>query len=340
MYRCRILAAELFHVDSPENIVFTANATHALNIAIGSVLNSPDSEKEQSRRVVISGYEHNSVLRPLYARRNDGILTVPVFSPPFEPEVFLHKLESELDRGADAVVCTHVSNVFGYILPIGRVDEICAERGIPLVIDASQSAGCIEIDAGSFKAVKFICMPGHKGLMGPQGTGILICVGEGATPLIRGGTGSDSRNPEMPEYLPDRLEAGTPNVHGIAGLAEGIKFIIKRGTAGILEHERAVIRRAVNGLQTLPMVNIFQCENMFCQTGVLSVSLREGNCEEAAGLLAARGICVRAGMHCAPLAHKSAGTLDAGTIRISASAFSRPRDADRFVAGLRDALRK
>jgi selenocysteine lyase/cysteine desulfurase len=184
------------------------------------------------------------------------------------------------------------------------------------------------------------CMPGHKGLMGPQGTGILICTGGNTVPLMSGGTGSDSQNPLMPDFLPDRLEAGTQNVHGIAGLAEGLGFIIKRGTDSILEHERAVIMRAVNELKMLPMVNVFQSENMFCQTGVLSVSLREGSCEEIADRLAQRGICVRAGMHCAPLAHKSAGTQQRGTIRISASVFNRVRDADRFAAGLRDALRK
>lgn len=341
VFGCRALAAELFHVGSPERIVFTFNATHALNIAINSVINGIlTANGSRSKRVLISGYEHNSVLRPLFARKDEGIETVPVFSPPFEPEVFLHKLENEMERGAGAVVCTHVSNVFGYIIPIERVDEMCARRGIPLVVDASQSAGCIGIDSGSFRAAKFICMSGHKGLMGPQGTGILICLGDEVLPFMFGGTGSDSRKPLMPDYLPERLEAGTLNVHGIAGLAEGIRFVMKLGEERILEHERAFIRRVIRGLEILPKVRVFQCERLFCQTGVLSLSLREGSCEETAAELAARGICVRVGLHCSPLAHKSAGTLNTGTLRISPSVFSRFRHADRFVDELGRILRE
>lgn len=339
LYGCRLLAAELFHAESPERIVFTMNATHSLNIAINSLLAGHPQGGKDSSRVLVSGYEHNSVLRPLAAKTSEGFEIIPIFTPPFEPELFMYKLEREIEMGARAVVCTHVSNVFGYILPIERVDALCSSRGIPLIIDASQSAGCLKVDAGSFKAAKFICMPGHKGLMGPQGTGILICSDDDTVPLMSGGTGTDSLNPMMPEYLPERLEAGTPNVHGIAGLAEGLKFILKTGTDRILEHEKDFILRTANELESLPAVVLFKAERLFCQTGVLSMVVREGSCEETAEYLAQRGICVRAGLHCSPLAHKSAGTLKTGTLRISASVFNRPWEAARFAAELKGAVR-
>jgi selenocysteine lyase/cysteine desulfurase len=341
LFSCRMLASELFHVDSPNRIVFTTNATHALNIAINSIVQTERlAERGTDGRVLISGYEHNSVLRPLYARKSEGVETVPIISPLFEPEVFLHKLEREMDRGAGAVVCTHVSNVFGYILPIERVSEMCAKRGIPLIIDASQSAGCLDIDMRRLKAAKFICMPGHKGLLGPQGTGILICATDEAVALITGGTGADSLSSEMPGYLPERLEAGTPNVHGIAGLAEGIRYVLKRGTENILEHERQITGMIVEGLDMMPVVKVYHGRRFFCQTGVLSVSFRNGDCEAAAQALADKGICVRAGLHCAPLAHRSAATQSTGTLRISPSPFSKPRDAGRLIKVLRQWLLK
>ena len=154
----------------------------------------------------------------------------------FEPEYFLYELEKELERGADAVCCTHVSNVFGYILPIERVDELCARYGVPLIIDASQSAGSVPLNCSEFKAAQFVGMPGHKGLLGPQGTGILLCLADKGEPIMFGGTGADSKNRYMPEYLPERLEAGTQNVHGIAGLAEGIKTIKNLGVENIARY--------------------------------------------------------------------------------------------------------
>ena len=161
LYSCRALAAELFRVDSPHKIVFTHNATHALNIAIHSIVRSRAfSESHSDGRVLISGYEHNAVLRPLHGLEPTELLRCPSSHLSLSRKS-LHKLETEMDHGAGAVVCTHVSNVFGYILPIERVSEICAERGVPLIIDASQSAGCLPVDASKLKAAKFICMPGH-----------------------------------------------------------------------------------------------------------------------------------------------------------------------------------
>lgn len=332
IFECRKLAGALFGFENIENIAFTLNATHALNIAINSLVRELGRKKDRLR-AVISGYEHNAVYRPLMALE-EKVDTQVVASPLFEPEVFLHKLEDALRQGADLVVCTHVSNVFGYILPVDRIDALCEKYGVPLIIDASQSAGCLPIDMSAFRAVRFVCMPGHKGLYGPQGTGIIISTGE-VEPLIHGGTGTDSRNAAMPEYLPERLEAGTQNLPGIAGLCEGIRFVARMGVDKILEHERNLISLIAAELDVFPNIKLYMAEKLFCQTGVLSVGFREDDPEKVAEVLDRRGIALRAGLHCAPLAHGSAGTLDGGTLRISPSAFTTQREAGMFVRELR-----
>ena len=333
LFECRDEIATLFGLAEPERVVFTMNATHALNIAINSLV-------RPGMRVLISGYEHNAVRRPLLAKERAGeIETVVLRSPLFEPEVFLYKLEAELRRGAGLVVMTHVSNVFGYILPVERADELCAEHGVPLIVDASQSAGVLELNAAALRATRYLCMPGHKGLYGPQGTGALVCVGdryeeEPPEPLMFGGTGGDSRAEGMPDYLPERVEAGTQNVHGIAGLREGVRFVRRTGTARILAHEREMARRIISGLALYPRVRVFAAPGLFCQTGVLSLVVRGVSCERTAELLAAEGIAVRAGQHCAPLAHDSAGTGREGSVRLSPSVFTKPSEADAAVRAL------
>ena len=190
-FQCRSLAAELFDVEDPARVVFTGNATHGLNIAIKTLV-KPGS------RVVISGYEHNAVTRPLHGIP-DAALTV-IDTPLFRPEVMLAEFGQALDAGADAVICTHVSNVFGYRLPVEDIAALCRKRGIPFVLDASQSAGMLPVSMRELGAA-FIAMPGHKGLYGPQGTGLLLC-GREAAPLLEGGTGSQSLLQHMPEELP------------------------------------------------------------------------------------------------------------------------------------------
>ena len=213
LFRCRSAAAELFSVPSSEQVVFTMNATHGLNIAIKSLV-------RPCGRVVVSGYEHNAVTRPLHAL---GAEVIVAAAPLFSPQETVEAFERALAHEPDAVICTHVSNVFGAILPIERIAQLCRGASVPLIIDASQSAGSLPIDFSAL-APAFLAMPGHKGLYGPQGTGLLLC-GSDALPLIEGGTGSESLRQSMPDFLPDRLEAGTHNVPGIAGLEAGIAFV-------------------------------------------------------------------------------------------------------------------
>lgn len=297
--RCRETAGELFGCD-PEQVVFTSNCTHGLNIAIRTLV-KPGS------RVLISGFEHNAVTRPLHGL---GARITVAGRKLFDWDDTLEEFEKGLSRGADAAVFTHVSNVFGYILPVEQMAQECRRRGIPFIVDAAQSAGVLPVSPEAWGA-DFVAMPGHKGLLGPQGTGLLLCRRK-PEPLLMGGTGSESLRQEMPDFLPDRAEAGTVNVPGIAGLDAGMRWLRKVGLDNICAREQAAAQKCGRGLEKLGM-QVFRGPH---QAGTVSF-VPGTDCEEAAAILAERGIAVRAGLHCAPLAHESAGTAKTGTVRVS-----------------------
>lgn len=309
VFECRTLIAQLFNVGEPERVIITMNATHGLNIAIHSLAGA-------GSRVLISGYEHNSVTRVL----NDiGAQTICAASPLFDDNAALEAFESKIDQ-ADLVVCNHISNVFGFILPVERIAELCRKHEKPLIIDASQSAGVRSIDFTELGA-EFIAMPGHKGLLGPQGTGVLLCSDKGK-PLLSGGTGSDSKLQHMPDYLPDRLEAGTHNVPGIAGLCEGVRFILRTGVERIGYHEAALCAKMAALLRGIDGMEVF-CSPNGLQSGVLSVRHSRLDPETMCAELGKAGVAARCGLHCAPLAHETVGTADTGTVRFSFSPFTR-----------------
>ena len=326
-FACREEAAALFDVPEPEQVVFTFNATHGLNLAIKSLVRPGDT-------VVVSGYEHNAVTRPL--RAIPGVTVRVADSPLFDRAAALEAFRRALTPEVRAAVCTHVSNVFGFILPIEDIAALCRSRGIPLIVDASQSAGCLPLSLRQLGAA-FIAMPGHKGLYGPQGTGLLLC-GGAAEPLLEGGTGSVSLRQEMPDFLPDRLEAGTHNIAGIAGLLEGLRFVEKQGVQSIGSHEQALTVQMGESLAQLPGVEVFRSKDPSQQAGVLSFRVSGMDCEELGEALGRRDIALRSGLHCAPLAHRTAGTLETGTVRASVSAFNVPQEIPRFVRELRQIL--
>ncbi len=299
VYDCREQVGKLFHCE-PESVVFTANCTHALNIAIHSLV-------KPGAAVAVSGFEHNAVIRPLYAK---GANIHVAGRKLFDRLDTLEEFEKVLKKGVDAAIFTHVSNVFGYSLPVKEMAALCRHYGVPFVIDAAQSAGYLPIDFESLGAA-FIAMPGHKGLLGPQGTGVLLCNSD-CTPILYGGTGSASRELTMPDALPDRLEAGTVNVPGIAGLGAGISYIQKIGLNNIKDATHRQMIRCIGGLQKIGLHPIAGAD----QLGTVSF-VPPRDTEEVATELAQKGIAVRAGLHCAPLAHESAGTLDTGTVRVS-----------------------
>ena len=320
-FECRTELQELFGASSPEQVVFTYNATHALNIAIKSLVRT-------GGRVVISGYEHNAVTRPLAALNAKMCI---VEAPLFSPQETLAAFEKYLSPDVDAVICNHVSNVFGCVQPINEIGNLCKARGIPFLVDASQSAGILPVrmeDSGA----TFIAAPGHKGLYGPQGTGVLICQEDAPVrTLVEGGTGSRSTDLLMPEFLPDRLEPGTHNMPGIAGLLAGIRFVRTKGTDTICRNERVLAAIAADGLRQIPGIEVFASEGLYAQTGVVSFRHRSIDAETFGSELARYGVAVRSGLHCAPLAHKTAGTLKTGTVRLSFSVFNTVEEVFRFL---------
>ena len=321
VFDCRTEVAELFRISNPERVIFTMNATHALNVAIKSLVKAGD-------RVVISGYEHNAVTRPLVAVGADiAVAGAPLFQTKTVVETFDHLITS----GTRAVICNHVSNVFGFIQPVEEIGKICRQRGVPLVVDASQSAGILPL-AWERLGATFVAAPGHKGLYGPQGTGILICSEDAKVQtLMEGGTGSASLDQKMPEFLPDRLEAGTHNVPGIAGLLEGVRYVRRRGVESICLKERSLTLWLAEELKRWPDIRVFAEAGLRNQTGVLSVVPERKDVEQIGEKLAEQGVAVRAGLHCAPLAHDNAGTLKTGTIRLSLSDFNTLEECEKFL---------
>ncbi|MDY3225800.1 MAG: aminotransferase class V-fold PLP-dependent enzyme [Candidatus Faecousia sp.] len=312
IYDCREAAAALFSC-RPEQVVLTTSCTHGLNIAIHTLVKPGD-------KVVISGFEHNAVTRPLHAL---GANVCVAGRRLFDWDNMLEDFDRAL-KGADAAVFTHVSNVFGYILPVGEMAAMCRRRGIPFIIDAAQSAGTLPVNFSELGA-DFIAMPGHKGLLGLQGTGLLLCARKGE-PLLLGGTGSQSIRQEMPEELPERLEAGTMNVPGYAGLTQGLRYVKKVGTDKIFAQEQQLLALTVRGLAQRGF-RVFAGEHQ-----AATVSFLPGlDCEEAAQRLARQNIAVRAGLHCAPLAHESAGTLKTGTVRVSVGCGTTARQIEAFL---------
>ena len=299
VFACREMAGRMFGCD-PEQVVFTANCTQGLNMAIRTLVKPGD-------RVVVSGFEHNAVTRPLHLLGAERMVAGRKL---FDWDHTLTAFDDALKKKPAAAVFTHVSNVFGYILPVAEMAALCRERGVPFIIDAAQSAGMLPVSLKEWGA-DFIAMPGHKGLLGPMGTGLLLC-GCIPEPLMAGGTGSNSVDQVMPDFLPDRGEAGTVNVPGIYGLLAGMRCVEKLGTENILRRQQTQAETCTIGLEKLGF-QVFSGEH---QGGTVSFVPKNG-CEETAEFLAKQGIAVRAGLHCAPLAHESAGTLDTGTVRIS-----------------------
>ncbi|MBR4077107.1 MAG: aminotransferase class V-fold PLP-dependent enzyme [Oscillospiraceae bacterium] len=326
-FSCREAAAQLFHVPSPEQVVFTFNATHGLNIAIHDLVT-----KESN--VLVSGYEHNSVMRPLY---KIGAKVHIVRTPLFDEGALAEEFKRNLPK-ADVAICTAMSNVYGFRLPIEEISHMCREFEVPLIVDASQLAGCGEVDFGSLGAA-YIAMPGHKGLLGPQGTGLLLC-DRVPQSFLSGGTGSESKNFGMPLCLPDAAEAGTHNIPGIAGLREGIRFVQRIGVAAIEAHERNLLERFYRLIADIEGLETFYCSRSSVQGGVLSVYHPQIDCEIIAEALNREEIAVRSGIHCAPCAHETGGTYDTGTVRFSFSPFNSVKEIVYTAEVLKRCIKK
>ena len=324
VYACRKEAASFFGAPGPECVVFPLNCTQALNMVIKGVLRPGDE-------AVCTDMEHNAVARPLYTMEQRGVITVKRFCVvPGDDEATLANLRKVLSEKTRLVVAVHASNVFGIRTPVERIGALCRMYRIPFCIDAAQTAGVLPLSMEN-TGCDYLCAAGHKGLYGPMGTGLLIARdGEKLQTVLEGGTGSSSRLLSHPGEMPEHLESGTLNVPGIAGLLAGMRWV--KGQRGLLEREMGLCRQLWDGLHRMPGVKLYlpKPEARFTAP-VLSFNVGEKPSEQVAASLSQRGILVRAGLHCAPLAHEKMGTLEKGTVRVSVSAFTRPGDVGALL---------
>ncbi len=329
VYNARTTVSDFFSVDDPSRVVFTLNCTTALNIVIKGVLKKGD-------HVIISGYEHNAVLRPVEKLKERGVTYSVAEVVEGDDDKTLDNFRNCIKQNTRLVVCTHASNVFGIKLPVGRICALCHQYGILTCVDAAQSAGLLPIDLKN-SSIDYLCIAGHKGLYGPMGTGALI-INCDVIPdsFVEGGTGSNSYDYNQPEILPDRFESGTPNFTGIVGLMKGIEFVKSRGIENIYRKELSLVQNAYERLGSMKNVILYTGYPEFgSYVPVLSFNLADKDSESVGELLSRRfGIAVRAGLHCAPLAHKSKNTLDIGTVRVVPSAFSTQNDINALVSAI------
>lgn len=328
IYECRVALSGLFGLDAPERAVFTLNTTHAINTVIKGLLRQGD-------HVLISDLEHNSVFRPIYRLACEGFIKYSVF-PTFAgknhtDEDILDGINSRINMKTRLVFCTHASNICSEILPIKKIGELCRKRGIVFAVDAAQSAGHLPIDMQAF-CIDALCVPGHKGLYGPQGCGALL-LGENIMldTLTEGGNGVSSLEGKMPELPPERYEAGTLPTPAIAGLCEGIREVRALGTDKIRSHEAALFRYARSKLSELGGIKMYAPD---AEGSVLLFNSEKLPSDELGELLNKSGICIRTGYHCAALAHKTLGTPSGGAARISFGIYNTFEDIDALCKAL------
>ncbi len=331
IYECREALAALVGSSHPEQVLFTMNATMALNLAIKGLL-------QAGNHVLISDMEHNAVLRPVDRLSRDGVIHYDIF-PTFPkektvpPERICAGILEKLRPNTRMLICAHMSNICSAVLPLEHIGALCRARGILFVVDASQSAGHIPIDMERMQ-IDALCLPGHKGLMGPQGTGALI-LGDGIhpSPLWEGGSGYNSADREMPPEPPERYEAGTLPTPALAGLLEGIREVRRLGLPDIHETESLLTARLAERLHALPGLVLHAPHH---RGGILLFHVDRIPSEQLAHALSSRGFCVRAGLHCAPLAHETLRTPDSGAVRVSPSPFTTTAQIDSFADILRE----
>ena len=321
VYACREAVANFFGLDDPAGVVFTANCTASLNMVINGLL-------KDGGRALISDLEHNAVMRPLAALspRNPRYDAVPWCA---DEDELVERFRRAIRPDTKLLVCTHASNVFGVTLPIRRLGELAHRYGLLFCVDAAQTAGVLPIDMEQ-DHIDYLCVAPHKGLYAPMGTGLLLCREKNLVPAwIRGGTGSHSLSWEQPVDLPDRLESGTPNVTGICGIRAGIQFVRDRGQAALYQHEMRCLQYVYDRVTEHPAIRLYTPRpQMGRMVPVLSLNVGEIPSEQVAAMLDEQGIAVRAGLHCAPTAHRHFGTLEQGTVRLAPSAFSTEEEAE------------
>lgn len=319
VYRVREQAAEMFCAE-PENTVFTLNCTHSLNLAIKGILRPGD-------RAVISSMEHNSVARPVYALTKKGIRAEVAMIGRSDAET-VENFGRLIKTGPRCVICTAASNVTGRINPIREIAALCRESGVCFIVDGAQACGIIPISLRD--GMNFFCTAGHKGLYGPTGTGLLISDGKYAlNTVIEGGTGATSAELEQTGFMPERLESGTVNSVGIAGLGAGIAYLKETGTDKIRSREEGLCSMFIDGIKNLAGAKIYRRGENFVP--IVSFNLEGIPAEALAGALSSAGFALRGGLHCAVLAHETLSTFPFGAVRFSPSVFSSEKDVAALI---------
>jgi cysteine desulfurase family protein len=315
VYKTRNQLGKLFHIEDCSRIVFTSNTTEALNLGIKGVMESGD-------HVITTAMEHNSVLRPLKALEGAGVETTVIKCAgdgTLNPEI----LKREIRSNTRLIACTHASNVTGTIMPVTEIGQIAKERQILFLVDAAQSAGSLPIDVNAMN-IDLLAVPGHKGLLGPMGTGMLyVKAGLALRPLKEGGTGTRSRDLIQPAELPEGYEAGTVNAPGIVGLGYSAGFVAGIGVGQIRDYEEGLVRMLDEGLRNMKSVTVYGPWNYKKKTGIVTFNVKNLGCEEVCDRLSTDyGIASRGGFHCAALAHRTIGTYDTGAVRLSVGPFN------------------
>ncbi|MDQ1911178.1 aminotransferase class V-fold PLP-dependent enzyme [Paenibacillus sp. GD4] len=330
LFEGRKRLAKLFKVKNPNDIVYALNTTMALNLAIKGFVKEGD-------HVICTAVEHNSVRRPLEYLKRTRNIQVTYIQTDNRGHMDVNEVERQMTNRTTLMVCTHSSNLLGSILPIAELGELCRKKGVKLLLDAAQSAGTLEIDVEAM-GIDMLAFPGHKSLLGPQGTGgLYIHPGIDLEPLLHGGTGSQSEAIEQPLVRPDRYEAGTPNTVGIAGLTEGVKLILEETVESIHKREWELTQKLMQGLQEIEGITIYGPEIGQNKTGIVSFNVGQADSSEVAFILdQSFQIAVRAGYHCTPLAHEMAGTLDKGAVRASVGFYTKASEIDQLIGAVKE----
>lgn len=315
IYGTREVLSQFFGVESPKEIVFTNNSTESLNIAIKGFLQPKD-------HVITTQMEHNSVLRPLYEMQEKGV-ELTILSADKKGMVCYEDFEKEIKPNTKAIVCTHASNLTGNMLDVKRIGEIAKKYGLRFIVDASQTAGVYPIDVQEM-GIDILCFTGHKGLLGPQGTGgMYVKKGMNLKPLKCGGSGVDTYNTHHPQEMPTALEAGTLNGHGIAGLGAGVSYIQKVGMEAIRDKELELMWKFYYGVKDIPNIKVYGDFSTKKRCPIVTLNIGEYDSSEVSDeLLMTYNISTRPGAHCAPLMHKALGTVEQGAVRFSFSHYN------------------
>lgn len=325
VYSVRNELADFFGASGAENVVFTLNCTHGINCVIKGLVRAGD-------KVVISSLEHNAVTRPLY---KIGAATQTAEVSLTDDNITVSNFERLISYDTRLVICTGASNVLAKVLPTAKIGAICRAKGVPFAVDAAQSTGVLPIDMKK-QNIDYLCIAPHKGLYAPMGVGVLICEGPIENTIIEGGTGTASADPAQPNFLPEKLESGTINVPGIIGTGAGLEFVRRIGTEKIYKHENELCSHLYHGLKSLSSVRLYTPEPKLGETvPIVTFNFNGKTSSETANYLNDKGIAVRAGLHCAPSAHRMMGTLESGAVRVAPSVFNGFHEIQSLINALK-----